>query len=111
MNAVIELLGTDAVANEPEAAGLRVPESHREHAAKFLQALDAPCSKGLQDHLGIGVIGFPASMPQVFQFAPDLGVVIDLAVEDDVQRAILVAHGLGSGVGEVDDGKAAMRQT
>ncbi len=111
MNAVIERLDADAVANKPEAARLRIPQRNGKHAAKFLQAIDAPFFKGVQDDLGVGVIRFPAAVPQFFELAPDLRVVVNLTVKDDLERAIPVAHRLGGGIGEVNDGKPAMRQS
>ena len=94
MNAVIQRLDADTVANQPQAARLCIPERDSEHAAKSLQTFDAPLFKGLQDNLGVRVIRFPAAPSLCFKLAPDLRVVIDLAVKDNLQRPIPIAHGL-----------------
>ena len=111
MNAVVERLDTDPVTNKPEAARFCVPQGNGEHAAEFLQTVDAPFLKGMQNHLGVGVIRFPAALPPFFKLAPDLRMVINFTIKDHLQRAILIAHGLSSGIGKIDDGKPPMRQT
>ncbi len=111
MNAVVERLNADPVANEPEAARLCIPEGDGEHAAKFLQTCDAPFFKGVQDNFGVRVIRFPAAMSVFFKLAPDLRMVVNLTVKDDLQRSVPIAHGLSSGGGEINDGKPPMCQT
>ena len=41
------------------------------------------------------------------ELGADLGVVVDLAVEDELDRAVLVRHRLHRRVGEVDDRQPA----
>jgi len=60
-------------------------------------------------HLGVGV-GMEAVTFGKQLFA-ELDVVVDLAVEDDPERAVLAGHRLESLVREVDDGKPAMDET
>ena len=110
MNAVVERLNADPVTNQPEAMCVCVPEGYGKHAAKFLQTIDAPLRKGVQDNLGVGVIRFPAALSVLFKLSPYLRMVIDLTVEDDLQRPVLIAHGLSSGIREIDDGKPPVCQ-
>ncbi len=44
VDAVVERLDADAVADEPELAGLRVPERDREHAAELVRQSMPHCS-------------------------------------------------------------------
>src|SRR5882757_8697546 len=67
MNAVVERLDTDTVTNEPKPAHLRIPQRDGKHTTKFLQTRNAPFLKSMQDHLGVGVIRFPAAPPQRFE--------------------------------------------
>ena len=62
---------------------------------------------GVQDRLGVAVGGEPVA-PRL-QFQPQLGVVEDLAVEDDPQAAVLVADGLLARA-EIDDGEPGVAQ-
>ena len=48
-------------------------------------------------------------MAAVDQLAPQLGVIVDLAVEDDRYRAVLVPHRLRA-AGEVEDGEPAVAE-
>src|ERR1700678_1646949 len=108
VNAVVERLDADTIADEPEATLLCIPQSDGEHAAKFLQTFDAPFFKGTQDNLGIRMICFPVPSPFPFQLAPDLRMVINLTIEDDLQRSIIIAHGLCGSRGKIDNGKPPM---
>ncbi|KAF5031237.1 hypothetical protein DSECCO2_629830 [anaerobic digester metagenome] len=42
------------------------------------------------------------------EFLTKFAVVVDLAVEDDLERSVLVSHRLATLVGEIDDREAAM---
>ncbi len=44
------------------------------------------------------------------EFLPEFEVVIDLAVEDDPERPVLVCHRLPTFVGEVEDCKTAVSE-
>src|ERR1700722_11608884 len=111
MNAVVERLDADPVSDEPEPARLCIPQSDGKHAAEFLETSDAPLLKSMQNHFGVRVMGFPAANAEHFELAPDLGMVVDFAVEDDLQRSVAIAHGLGSSIGQINDGQAAMSQS
>ena len=110
VQAVVQRLNANAIADQPKPASRRVPEGDGEHATKFLQAGDAPGGKGLQNHFGIRVVRFPAAVAEFLQLAADFSVVVDLAVEHHLEGAVGVAHGLRGRVGQIDDGEAAMGQ-
>ena len=72
-----------------------------------MEAVDPPLLEGVDDHLRVRVVG-PERVPaERLQLGPDLRVVVDLAVEDEVDRAVLVRHRLHRRVGEVDDREPA----
>src|SRR5262249_33720987 len=109
MDAVIERLDADAVANKPEAPDPRIPKCEGEHAAEFLQAFNAPFLKGVKDDLRVGVVCFPVVTSHLFQLTPDFRVVVNLAIEDDPDRTVGIAHRLRGRGRQVDDGETAMR--
>src|SRR5579859_7863279 len=110
MNAVVEWLDTDPVTNKPEALRVCVPQGDGKHPPEFLQAVYPPFRKGMQNALSVGVIRFPAPLPLSFELSPYLRMVIDLTIEDHLQRPILIAHGLTGRVRKIDDGKPPMCQ-
>ena len=70
-----------------------VPDREREHAAEAVEAVDPPLLERVDDHLGVGVVGAEA-MAGRLELGAELGVVVDLAVEDEPHRAVLVRHRL-----------------
>ena len=48
------------------------------------------------------------SVAGVLQLAPERKMVVDLAVEGDPNGAVRIGHGLGGGIGKVDDGEPAV---
>ena len=107
VNGVVERLDPDAVAHEPQLAGPAVPQRDREHAAEAVEAVDAPLLVRVDDHLGVGVVGAEAMAAEPLELRPQLGVVVDLAVEDELDRPVLVRHRLVGAVREVDDREPA----
>ena len=110
MNTVVERLDADTIANEPKPPRPCVPERDGKHAAKFVQASNAPLLKGMQNHLGVGVVGCPLPMAEFLQLTPDFRVIVNFTIEDNAQRAIPITHRLGSSWRQVNDRQPAMRQ-
>lgn len=108
VNAVIERLDAHTVANQPQFSLPIVPKGNGEHATKLVEAFDSPFFKGVQNDLGVRVIGLPDVTAYGFQLFANFGVVVDLAVEHDLQPAVFVAHGLSSRIREVDDGQPSV---
>ena len=84
----VERLDAEAIAHEQQPAARRVPDREREHAAQVLDAAVAPLFVGVDD--GLGVRPGAIAMAGASRLAADLGVVVDLAVEDDPDRAVFV---------------------
>src|SRR6185312_17217187 len=88
---VVERLLAEAIAAAEEALARAIPEDERPHAVQPLHAIVTPEAIGLQDHLGIRVVGHEARAERD-QFPPQLCEVVDLAVEDDSDLAIGGPH-------------------
>ena len=97
---VVERLDAEPVAREQEPPRVRVPDREGEHAAEAVDAVLAPLLVAVRDHLGVGV--GPEAVAVRDQLAADLGEVVDLAVEDDLHRSVLVADRLVAGR-QIDD--------
>ena len=103
---VEERLLAAPVASEKERARSVIPDGNREHPAEPLHARCPPALIGRQDHLGVGR-GAEGSTGGD-QFVSQFDVVIDFAVEYDREPA--AAHGLPTGLRQVDDRQPAVAQ-
>jgi hypothetical protein len=99
---VMKRLDPEAVAREEQGLAITVPQREREHAPEALDALLAPLLPGVNDHLGIALRA--EDVAQGRELGDQRLVVVDLAVEDHHDAAVLVVERLLSG-GEVDDRK------
>src|SRR5947208_324783 len=108
MNAVVEGLDPDAIANQPELPGWFLPQAECEHSAKTGQTIDAPFFERMKDDLGVGVIRLPAMPAGLTELGAEVVVVVDLAVVSDRERIVLVRHRLPRAIRQVDDGEAAV---
>ena len=72
----------------------------REHAAEPVNAIVTPLLVGVDDGLGVGPR--TVAVPALLEIAPDCGVVVDLPVVDDPDRAVFVRERLLAGA-QVDD--------
>ena len=100
MNAVVERLDADAVPDKPQLPRSSVPQRDGEHPAEPFEAVDSPLFEGVQDDLGVGVVGLPAMSADRFKLRADLRMVVDLAVEDDPEGAVLVRSSADSPTSE-----------
>src|SRR6266508_5574983 len=105
--AVIERLDPETVAGEHDSALSRVPEREREHAAQLTHECGAVLLVEVDEHLGVALRR--KTMAASFQPGPELAVVVDLSVLNDLDRAVLVPDRLVAAL-EVDDGKAPRRE-
>ena len=78
-----------------------VPEGEREEPAEALDAARAPRLVRVHHHLGIAAT--PEAVPQRLELPAEALVIEDLAVVDELDRAVLVREGLGAGRREIDD--------
>jgi hypothetical protein len=105
----VERLDPDTVARQDQAALLRVPDPDREHAVDALEHRGAPLLVAVDDHLGVGVVGLE-DVAAGEQLLAQRQVVVDLAVEDDLDAAVLVRHRLVRRRREVDDREPPERE-
>ncbi len=92
---IIERLHAHPVAGDEKRSVALVPDREREHAAQSLeQALESPGLKTVRQHLGVRAAAKPVS--RRLEFLPKFGMVIDLAVVDGPDRAVLARDGLVS---------------
>ena len=106
----VERLDADAVADEPQLAGLRVPQRQGEHAGQPAQeAVETPVRVAVHEHFGVGMVGLELIAGLNEGRAQHL-VVVNLAVERDPDASAGVSHRLGRGVGEIDDGEAPVHE-
>ena len=77
----VQRLDANAIARQHQPAfGIR-PQRDAKHAAQPAEAIRVPFQEGVQNGLGIAVAD--ENVPQRFQLAAQLHVVVDFAVEDD----------------------------
>ena len=96
-----------AIACEQHAPRRQIGNGKREHAIQALRARIAILFVGVNNRFGIGLR--PELMPLLDQVVAQLAVVVDLAVEDDPHRAVLVGHRLIT-AGAIDDRETTMTE-
>src|SRR5882757_381765 len=101
---VIERLDPEAIAGNEECLLISVPDREREHAAQILHALGSVLLIEVND--GFRVAVSTVGMSTGNEWFAQAGVVIDLAVEDNGDRAIFVGDGLVA-ASDVYDAEAA----
>ncbi len=98
---------TVAVTGEQQTLPVRVPEGEREHAAEARHARRSPLLVRMHDGLGVGAGA--ERVPLRDELLAQRLKIVDLPVEDDLHRAVLVRHRLVSG-GQIDDGQPPVRE-
>src|SRR5262249_10273207 len=83
------------------------PEREGEHAAEVLDAIGAPRFPAVHDHFGVGLRA--KHMAEGLELRNQFLIVVDLAVEDDDDGAVLVEERLLAGR-DVDDREASMAE-
>ena len=96
MARVIKRLNPHPIARAKEPPAPAVPDGKPEHAAQVVDAFLAVLFIEMNNGLGIAVGA--VAMAARLQAGPQLGVVINLAVKNNPNRAIFVAEGLMSGL-------------
>src|SRR5437868_3340414 len=89
---VIERLDSQPVTGAEQPAAALVPQCKGEHAAKARHTIPAVLLEGMND--GLCIATAKIAMPGPFERGPQIGVIEDLAVVDDSERTILIAHRL-----------------
>src|ERR1041384_1895444 len=104
---VVDRLLAHAVAREDEPAASAVPDAEREHAVDRLDDAGLALLVEVDDDFGVGARPELVAIVEP-QRLSQRGVGVDLPVERDPDRAVLVGHRLVPGGAEVDDGEHAM---
>jgi len=81
----IERLDAEAVARRKQARLPRVPDQEGPHAPEAAQAILAPLGVGREQHLAVGAAA--EGVAACLHLLPQLEVIVDLAVEDEVEAA------------------------
>ena len=102
---VVERLDAQPVASQEEPPLAPVPDGEGEHPAQPFDARLAELLVGVNDRLGIGAR--PKTVAARREIAREVGEVVDLAVEHDHARLVLVVNGLLP-AGQVDDAQPPM---
>ncbi len=101
----IQRLLAGAIARERQLARSLVPDRQREHAVELVDRAIAELLEEMHDDFGVGVRSELVAARD--QALPDLAIVVDLAVEDQLHGAVLVADRLVGGGAQIDDAEAA----
>jgi hypothetical protein len=105
---VVQRLHAQAVAGHEKAVAAAVVNHEGEHAAQVVHAILAPVLPGAHDGFGIALGAEHVAVAA--QFVHQLQVVVDLAVEHQRHRLVVVEDGLLAGR-DVDDRQAAVAET
>jgi hypothetical protein len=105
---VEQRLLAESVARQQQRVVPRVPYRQREHPPEQLGYARPDLLVEVRHHLGVAAAAEPVALGQ--QVGAELGVVVDLAVDDDRDAAVLVGHRLPAGVRQVDDREAPVGQ-
>src|SRR2546430_1451033 len=106
-NANIERLYADRISSEPEFIPAQVEGSKRIDAVQPLEQRRTTFLPTMHQHFGVG--RSPKPVAHGFQLAPQLEVVVQLAVHHDPEALVLVRHRLRSAL-DVYDAQAAMAE-
>ena len=102
----MQRLDANPVAGDEQLLGARVPDRERKHPAQFVHAHLAEVFVQVNDGLRVAVCAELVA----FGFEPvaQLGKVVDLTIEHDPHRAVLVAHRLMAAA-DIDDAEPCVR--
>ena len=87
----VQRLLAHAIARQQQPLAPRIPQRERKHAMQPQQRIVAPLLVGMNDHLGVAA--GRETVAAAHQFLAQLAKVVDLAVEYQLDRAILIVIG------------------
>src|SRR3954451_18538103 len=105
---VIERLFAETIPGQEQATCSLVVHREGEHAVQSSWKLFPPLLVAVHEHFGVGVIT-AEDVTALDERATEFGVVVNLAIENHANSAILVPHRLMP-AGHVNDGEPAMAQ-
>ena len=100
---VVERLLAEPIARDEEPLAARVPDGEGEHPRQPLGKRVAPLFITVDEHLGVAARA--EDVPARDQFVAQAEIIVNLSVEGDGDRAVLVVHGLRAVRREIDDRK------
>jgi hypothetical protein len=100
---VVERFLAQPVAAQHQAAARRVPQGEGEHSSQARYEVGPVLLVEVDQNLGVAL---GAEAVARLEVAPQLDVIVDLAVHHDPDRLVLVGQRLGPGL-EIDDAEAA----
>ena len=110
--AVKQRLLTKAVAGERQRPLPLVPQRQREHAGKAPQRrFHAPMPDGAEQGLRVGVSAPVRRGTSGFQFASDIEMIVDFAVERHRETTAVAVHGLTACLRQVENRKPAVTES
>ena len=104
---VVHRFDSEPVSDEQQLFAPAVPDSESEHAAKVAHALCTVFLIGMNDRFCIGAGGELVAASD--EIASEIGVVVDLAIENDNDRSVFIKDRLLSAA-EVDDAQPSMAE-
>src|SRR4051812_48560011 len=72
----------------------------------MVQTLDAVLLVEVHEHFGVG--GRPKAVPPLLELRPQLTKIVDLTIEGDPNRAVLVGEGRDAAGVQIDNGEAPL---
>jgi len=102
-------LHTQTVASQRQPAARFVPDRKCKHAAQPAgERVDTPFPIACNQYFGVALR--MEAMAPLFQFSADVDEVIDAAIEDHADLAIVGKHGLRPGRAQIEDCQPAMAE-
>jgi len=106
-HAVVERFLAEPVARQEQRLAPRIPQREGEHPVEAVETAFTPRLPGMDDDLGVRAR--PERVAERRQFRHERLKIVNLAVEDDAHRAVLVELRLVAG-DEIDDRQPPMSQ-
>ena len=100
IEAVVQRFNTERVTSHQQLLFIQVDNTQREHPVQDVEHGLALLFIQVQNHFGVGR---GTKLMRLFQLGAQLLEVVDLAVENDPQRTVLIRHRLPARTGQVDD--------
>jgi len=100
---VVQRLDPEPVASHERPALTPVVQAQREHPVETMDQVGSVLLPEVHQHLGVGTSA--EAMPAGLEVAAEFGEIVDLAVEDDLDAAVLVGDRLRP-AGGIDHGEA-----
>src|SRR5439155_6025049 len=108
MRGVEQRLDAEAIPNQQKPPRSPVVNGKGKHALQPRRHLHSQFFVEMNEHFGIGSSSKPVSL--ALEVGPQISVIVDLAVKDDIDRAVFVRHRLSASGREIYQRQAAVDQ-